>query len=81
MKLVKNFERVRDSLDGIEIYEGTTFGKTTYTLKKCMCTIGTYYTLEDALYFAFSRAVHSIEQRERREIIKELKDEHKRKNI
>mgnify|MGYP003152689345 CR=1 FL=1 len=45
MKLIKN-------VDGIEIYEGTTFGKTTYTLKKCMCTIGTYYTKEDAFYHA-----------------------------
>ena len=81
MKLIENFERIREFLNGIEIYEGTTFGKTTYTLKKCMCTIGTYYTKEDAFYHAVQYICSQEEQKERREIIKELKDEHKRKNI
>ena len=45
MELVKN-------VNGIDIFKGKTFGEVTFTLKKGWCTIGTFYTLSEAVKFA-----------------------------
>lgn len=40
------------TVNRVDIFKGRTFGKITFTLKQGWCTIGTFYTLKEAIKFA-----------------------------